>query len=441
MKSASETQTWTIRQSPCGHQAPSTTQDIRQSREECEICGRGASLSFESALQRLHSRQTGGSCGLPSRLFEDPCIVWLEGSKSIPDWRLLSRFLDDLRGFKLDLEELRKEYWGLHHFFSRPGPPAHNDGIRPPRTGAQSTQERTSELPALPASLLTSFQQLMALFVCQSQLMLQRTRANDDPHYFQDHKHTAGKWHARYWSNRRKAMESIRKAQEVMVLNITESNAAAIRLGAVGPELIAIVAMMNVQRESIRVRNNIEPSLMNGGGIMDGITKGMATWSWRGDPEKAEEQAHTGTIAPLSTSTFVDIIGLYSAHLSKLRFSASVNPQRRVFMDIRALKKELSALYRVNHLQMLSLWHMQKVIDPNSFRITNEERQTRFPLEKNALEHGVRKKTADSEEVKRLLGLTDDLALEVKSDIEVLDEGHGNAIRVFTIVTFFFLPL
>jgi hypothetical protein len=90
---------------------------------------------------------------------------------------------------------------------------------------------------------------------------------------------------------------------------------------------------------------------------------------------------------------------------------------------------------------MNNMWNMQKILDPDSCRITNQERKGRFSLENNALQHGIKKRTDVCEEVNKLKGLTEDLVAKVKSDIEVLDEGHGNAIRVFTLVTLFFLPL
>ncbi|KAM3552768.1 hypothetical protein MY1884_007032 [Beauveria asiatica] len=44
-------------------------------------------------------------------------------------------------------------------------------------------------------------------------------------------------------------------------------------------------------------------------------------------------------------------------------------------------------------------------------------------------------------EVRTLLGRSQRLREQVKQSIEILEEGHGKAIRVFTIVTLFFLPL
>lgn len=45
------------------------------------------------------------------------------------------------------------------------------------------------------------------------------------------------------------------------------------------------------------------------------------------------------------------------------------------------------------------------------------------------------------EEARKLRELTEDLVMQVKSDIDVPNEGHGNAIRVLTLVTLFSLPL
>jgi hypothetical protein len=48
---------------------------------------------------------------------------------------------------------------------------------------------------------------------------------------------------------------------------------------------------------------------------------------------------------------------------------------------------------------------------------------------------------AKNDEVRELYNSTEALRERVKQTLEIMDEGHGKAIRVFTFVTVFFLPM
>jgi hypothetical protein len=176
-------------------------------------------------------------------------------------------------------------------------------------------------------------------------VILQLVRENDDHQIAQE---AVRKSRERYRTIRRRVSEHVQKAQEALVLNITDQSNGVVRLGAVGIELIAVVAMMNIQNGSLGIKPNTVSASKNAGSIADGIFKSVATWPWgRGLEKMGEQGPHDATT---SRPASVDIMNLYAAYLSKLTFKASVNPQRKLFMEIRQLGKELAALYRVNDL-------------------------------------------------------------------------------------------
>jgi hypothetical protein len=297
-----------------------------------------------------------------------------------------------------------------------------------------------SDLPGLPRSLLTSFRSIVALFSVYSQMMRLKVIRGKG----QVDRELLGETMSRRWNYNNimeKILSSLDKAQEDLILNITEDNSTVISLGAVGPESIVAAAMMNVQRGALRLSSSNSTMTSSKGREWTGISS--KTWAVTNTPSKLEDQtADRGEAADQSAnSTPIDVLSLYSSHLAQLELNASMNPQRRVFLAIRALEDELEALHRVSKLQARSLSNLSKVLDPESFRVTDEARRSRFLLEKNALEYGERSRTMDGEEIDRMLDRARNLRLKVKEDIEVMDEGHGKAIRVFTLVTLFFLPL
>lgn len=363
--------------------------------------------------------------------------MWLEGSQ--PGLSESSpKLIEYLRSFKDDLMVLKRELWDLHQFFTKPDLPTHDDGTRQNRNSPYSEGD-TSEPPALSTNLLQSFKRIIIFFLCQSQSILHIVRENEDEQYFQDHAHTIHKWRKRCSDSKQMALDSIGQARQDLVLNITESDTTSVRLQAIGPELIAIVAMMNVQKGCLEMRSSSSSALRNVDNTGEETAKNIPTWSQLGDLGKAEQQLHSERTEPPPTS--VDILDFCSARLSKLRYDANANPQRRLFMDLRLFSRELSALSLVNTLQRRSLWHLSFALDPSSFRITDVTRKARFPLEDKTIDYGAMKRTAFEHQLDWQIGLTHELMQQVQDDIEVLDEGHGNAIRVFTLVTLFFLPL
>lgn len=128
-----------------------------------------------------------------------------------------------------------------------------------------------------------------------------------------------------------------------------------------------------------------------------------------------------------TTTRSTDVVDMYKKYSSQIRFEANRRPQRRVMVAIHQLEEELRALYQVLGTQgdLLS-W----CIDPSQSQFENDYIQKQC----DRLFLRIR-------EIERLQKNAEALKLDVGWMIDILEEDHGKAIRVFTIVTLFFLPL
>ncbi|KAM0553140.1 hypothetical protein ACHAPJ_007427 [Fusarium lateritium] len=142
-----------------------------------------------------------------------------------------------------------------------------------------------------------------------------------------------------------------------------------------------------------------------------------------------------------------DIIKYYRTVSARLRFGAVRGPRRRRFLEISALEEELDALHAVLEVQGRLVKACRSILDPAYFNAakTNwdyfNNRKAMYPLEKKLLDAQVNKLAEDSKTLEVLQRIAQVTRHDMKQIIEVLEEGHGKAIRVFTFVTLFFLPL
>lgn len=123
---------------------------------------------------------------------------------------------------------------------------------------------------------------------------------------------------------------------------------------------------------------------------------------------------------------------LFQDRLLCLKSEAFRHPKRRVFADLNELQQEMEACSDVLYYQIQTIikshnllygWGAAKYTE--SFYMEDHQRKLEQVLDKFSL----------------LRSVMGGVRNEVKQSIDVLEEGHGRAIRVFTIVTLFFLPL
>jgi len=116
-------------------------------------------------------------------------------------------------------------------------------------------------------------------------------------------------------------------------------------------------------------------------------------------------------------------------------------PRRRLLRSLKYVEEELVAIYRIMTEQHNLYAYFGRVVNPQSFRFTTEERKLMYELELDLINKCCFKSTqrlaALEQLIRRVLRLTDD----TKTSVEINDDDHGKAILVFTIVTLVFLPL
>ncbi|KAI1376536.1 hypothetical protein F4677DRAFT_81099 [Hypoxylon crocopeplum] len=143
---------------------------------------------------------------------------------------------------------------------------------------------------------------------------------------------------------------------------------------------------------------------------------------------------------PLEGSDSVDIIAPYKKHASRLQYLVHNRPKKRLFIELTALERELEALRKLVDCQIEILQKVAKVTDPHGTRET-KERLVQYELECEFME-GLQNKLYHTEvQIDQLQRKVAHLKIQVVQVLEVLEEGHGKAIRVFTLVTLFFLPM
>ena len=136
-----------------------------------------------------------------------------------------------------------------------------------------------------------------------------------------------------------------------------------------------------------------------------------------------------------------DLLQVYREYLSVLRGRARRRPQRRVFLDIQGFQEELDALKGHTDTQIRVAKKYLSLLYPGSFRVTNTARMERYGAEYELWKQVDGLLEDRRGELDRLTEQSRRLKDDVKQAIEILEEDHGKAIRVFTVVTLFFLPL
>lgn len=116
-------------------------------------------------------------------------------------------------------------------------------------------------------------------------------------------------------------------------------------------------------------------------------------------------------------------------------------PRKRLLRDIHSLQEELSAIKLVNEWQQDAYTGILHIFDPQSFSTALTSRVTMHPAERECLQVGLKSLQTKAVELAALELRTDKLREQLKQSVEILEEDHGKAILVFTMITTIFLPL
>jgi hypothetical protein len=143
----------------------------------------------------------------------------------------------------------------------------------------------------------------------------------------------------------------------------------------------------------------------------------------------------------------VDVAKHYERLTNSLHFKILRDPRRQRFLEIQTLRDNLEALDRLKRVQGYLIVGLGMILRPDSFSFATTEwklQEARGSLTRFERPYVSAQSDDLSNALDRLETLrrrVEVLQVNAKISLEILEEGHGKAIRVFTIVTLFFLPL
>ncbi|OTA54642.1 hypothetical protein K449DRAFT_469323 [Hypoxylon sp. EC38] len=354
---------------------------------DCEACkSRKIYASHIEALDHLHSEHM--SCvasGKNKRPYDDPCFVWLRhyrGSQ-IHEIHNSKIVLDTVNQFLDALVNVKDLAMELHYLVA-----------------TTSHQGSESEFrPFLPERVFYAFQEIMSMYILTSRQLSYINRV--DAPQSDNEKRQVGFYWRRIRSFESDAQAAFARACEllenskadIILSGITTRSPDTLGIESVGPHFLAIALAANLQNR------------------------------------------------PLLPNTDTDAVQVYDEYTSKLRYQAYRRPRRRVFLEIHRLQEDLEALQNVILSQLQVLENYKRLLSPGSYRVTDSSRKGLFRIESRYIDSQMHKLLNKSDELRVQRERTNYLKEQVKQAIEILEENHGKAIRVFTIVTVFFLPL
>ncbi|KAH8802972.1 hypothetical protein F5884DRAFT_903578 [Xylogone sp. PMI_703] len=136
-----------------------------------------------------------------------------------------------------------------------------------------------------------------------------------------------------------------------------------------------------------------------------------------------------------------DLIDVYKEWAERLEYQVSLRPRKRLLRDFQQLFEEIKALSNTLDDQSTILENFRRCLVPNSFRTTTETRVSMYSIEKTLLSKTATMNTRLYEDYQEINHKVERLVSQTKTSIEILDDDHGKAIFVFTVVTLIFLPL
>ncbi|KAI1503181.1 hypothetical protein F5X99DRAFT_425986 [Biscogniauxia marginata] len=355
----------------------------------CESCRSGKTYEdVETALKHIHSHlehKDDENRKINYQWLDDPCLVWLVPQHPLSHDRwsrnvkgVIEPLLHSLRQIRSQAEELRLS-------------------VSTSKDGHDTLDYIAQELPS---SLVQAFEMILLMHLVTAQRVSIAIGGNKrSRHKFlktiRVPQNTSSTFLARQFKEyTEKATALLSKAQKDLILfSSTTTHPGSVNLKPIGREFL-VAAILNTLQNQL-----------------------------------------------LEHGTHLSVLDLYRSKISKLQYLVSARPQRRLFLEIKAVEIELQALRNVFSSQNNMFQKYLLTLDPSSFHVPNSDRDSQYPLECNYIDEQLRVLEAKDLELQFLQSCARDLKSQVKQSIEILEEGHGKAIRVFTIVTLFFLPM
>lgn len=359
---------------------------------DCEACKKNQVYNSPSdAVKHIHDVHFGCTAAeYKDRVYDDSCSVWVKEASAAPDpTAAIIQEAQDLIEFLSSVSGMLNEIQWLV------------------ASTAKGVQNQTSR-PQLPSSLVHAFDALLSYYIFtakQFSLINRSTRTTEKSRARTD---VLG---VRLQRVKRRCMkvsldvtDLLANAKKDILLEGTQDqDEDALGLQAVGAEFLMAALVTTVQNRNINL------------------------------PDAGAPQA--------TAQKSADFIDMYKKYNSQIHYEANRRPQKRVFIAIHELEEELRALGRVLQSQRRLLsWYTGK-IGPRYIDLSYDAYREPFRFEKRYIERQRQRLWLRQREVARLQEKAAALKRHVGQMIEILEEDHGKAIRVFTIVTLFFLPL
>ncbi|KAK4078151.1 uncharacterized protein Triagg1_3167 [Trichoderma aggressivum f. europaeum] len=348
--------------------------------------------SAKDALDHLHEKHIDCQHGGSERPYDDPCYVWLH--RIWHDGYPMRSSRDGLLGIVEDfIEELS--------YISDYVRELHN------MTARDSSTNDAVSTPPLSGNITHAFQQIVKMFVFRSkQLSLVNRRRDlvsgsslENFPLIQRIDRKIEELLSLEMDANERIVDLLESAKKDIFLSGIGSHSEILEAESVRVQFLALAFMSGIQRPLL------QPSFMGRSYVKD------------------------------------TLLQLYKEYTSRLHFQANNRPRKRVFLDIHGLEEELQALDKLVDSQESCLYNVLTVIDPLTSRYTTETRLREFRAEVqygNVQLHQLIERRREIDNLATRLWILKD---QVKQTIEIMEEDHGKAIRVFTVVTLFFLPL
>ncbi|KAI1087686.1 hypothetical protein F5B19DRAFT_497148 [Rostrohypoxylon terebratum] len=353
---------------------------------DCSGCSGGKIYtSCDEALDHLHSEHL--SCtnmGGSRRPYDDPCFVWLRQSNNTQaNWTQNKNIMNAVNQFIELLTNVKGLAMELHYLVAT--------------TSHQSTESQFR--PFLPSGVFYAFQEIISIYFLTSRQLSYINGLDSIQSSFE--KSQTGPYWRKIKSLESDAQAAFVKAcgllenskEDIILSGITTQSSDTLGIESVGSHFLVAAIAVNLQNR------------------------------------------------PMFPNRDTNVLQVYHEYTSKLRYQTYRRPRRRVFLEIHRLQEDLEALHNVVLSQIQVLDNYKRLLSPTSFRITDTAREGLFRIASQYIDSHMDKLQDNYEEIRVQRERMRFLKEQVRQTIEILEENHGKAIRVFTIVTVFFLPL
>ena len=376
--------------------------ELKKPWSQCDTCTSGKLYSsVTNALHHLHDSHWACQ-NRPQRLFADPCFAWIHEVTANPlessSGETEEEPLTELETFVEEVLLLQEAIFELQSLVSTST-----------ATEESAENDGSGKRPWLPKSLIAAFANIVQVLVLRCHLLSRENRAleanaTNDRSVNRPGRRPGNRLEKiRDWETAalREAQVQLDYARrDIILMDNSSAKISSFGVEPMGVEFLALALIENMQNQSLNL-----------------------------------SRAAAG---PDQNPVYLD---LYQSYIAKLRYQAYRRPKRRVFLDIYDFEEELHALQTVVESQDKLICDYIKVVSPASSRTISANRIRMFGIEEAHAQSQRARLRKRADEIGILQDKSATLKSQVKQAIEILEEDHGKAIRVFTIVTLFFLPL